>query len=41
MPNFSPIDKNRHVVYHQMGWDDSMPSELEMVIDRALDVPSQ
>ncbi len=41
VPNFFLIDKNGYVVYHQVGWDDSMPNELEKVIDRALDEPSQ
>ena len=41
VPNFFLIDKDGYVVYHQMGWDDSMPSELEKVIDRALKEPSQ
>ena len=41
VPNFFLIDRNGYVVYHQVGWDDSMPSELEKVIDRALDEPSQ
>ena len=41
VPNFFLIDKNGYVVYHQVGWDGSMPDELEKVIDRALDEPSQ
>ena len=41
VPNFFLIDKNGYVVYHQAGWDNSMPSELEKVIDRALGEPSQ
>jgi peroxiredoxin len=41
VPNFFLIDKNGYIVDHWVGWDDSMASQVEKLIDRTLDERGQ